>query len=419
MKLQNNTFLSFALEHWYSWTAPPVPPANASFAQRVAGRRQQATSSTIFFFLLIEILYGMFMPFIPGHISIFVYVASIICLALTAYCNRRGYGTLAGLLPVLTADLTVMINLLALPNGLDTVNLPGLDVFVISTLIALPLLPPWCFFPIALSNMGIITGLLILLPKTPDLQHHLLSTPITYIFPIFLQLIVAIIAYRRGCSTHQALKEADRADEIQELYGEIHLLYEEQKRAAITDAITGLPNHRAIMQYLQETVAQEKSMVLLFVDLDHFKLINDTHGHLAGDAALREASKRLQEGVASVGKVGRYGGEEFAVVLPHTDILQASQIAEQLRLNIAATACVWQPEEQNTGIEIPISASIGVAIAPLHGNTTSSLLEAADRAMYRSKQNGRNQVSIADITETEAVATEQVAQGIQQALFAP
>lgn len=192
-----------------------------------------------------------------------------------------------------------------------------------------------------------------------------------------------------------------------ELLAEVDRLYREQAKAAITDAITGLPNHRAVMTRLDEELARcarahdgiNETCAILFVDLDHFKSVNDTWGHRAGDAILREIADRLRATLRLEDFVGRYGGEEFAIVLVNADMAVASQIAERLRVVVATQPCIWQGDDGTTNVEIAITTSIGVSVYGLHGTTREALIEQADQAMYYAKRGGRNRVCVADIAE--------------------
>lgn len=188
-----------------------------------------------------------------------------------------------------------------------------------------------------------------------------------------------------------------------ELIVEVGRLYREQAQAAVTDAITGLPNHRAIMSRIDEEVARcertRGQCAILFLDIDHFKRVNDTWGHRAGDAILREVATCIQTTLRLSDVVGRYGGEEFALLLPETDIMGASETAERLRLTIAMQPCIWQSDDGSSNATISITASIGVATYGMHGTTRETLVERADQAMYRAKQSGRNRVCVADIEE--------------------
>jgi diguanylate cyclase (GGDEF)-like protein len=193
-------------------------------------------------------------------------------------------------------------------------------------------------------------------------------------------------------------------DQQQVLVHELHRLYQEQAQAAVTDSVTGLPNHRAVMGRLDEEVSRSEryqtSFALIFVDLDHFKRVNDTWGHRAGDAILREIASRLGSGVRQEDFVGRYGGEEFAVILTGADVAGASFTAERLREALDSEPCSWEMEDSHEVVPIQVSGSFGVAVYRLHGTTREDLIESADYAMYQAKHGGRNRVCIADIDRT-------------------
>ena len=169
---------------------------------------------------------------------------------------------------------------------------------------------------------------------------------------------------------------------------------------ALIDPLTSLPNHPTMMDHITQELArcqrtQERSAVV-FVDLDHFKHINDAWGHQAGDAVLRQAGRRLKENIHEQDVVGRYGGEEFVLVLANTNLSEAKRTAERLRAAFAGEPCLISSEENpQTQTVIPVTASIGVAIFQEHGTTREALIEAADRAMYYAKQTGRNRICIA------------------------
>jgi diguanylate cyclase (GGDEF)-like protein len=123
------------------------------------------------------------------------------------------------------------------------------------------------------------------------------------------------------------------------------------------------------------------------IDIDHFKAINDAHGHQAGDHVLREISRRFREGLRAVDALGRYGGEEFLVILPHTSEEDARQTAERLRRAIA------DEPFRAAGQAFEVTVSIGVAAYPSSAaDTPNALIHEADAALYRAKQAGRNRV---------------------------
>ncbi len=158
----------------------------------------------------------------------------------------------------------------------------------------------------------------------------------------------------------------------------------EAHATARTDTVTGLPNRRAMEEALTGAVAraarQGEPLALLMVDLDHFKSINDSHGHKVGDAVLRVATEQLTHAARDGDMAGRWGGDEFIVVLSHTDLDGGMVVAERIRETIAA--------EQPQGHSVTLSASIGLAV--LHAGGADALLRDADAALYAAKDAGRN-----------------------------
>lgn len=183
-----------------------------------------------------------------------------------------------------------------------------------------------------------------------------------------------------------ALGLADRVREMRAA------LREAQARAH-TDPLTGLLNRRSILERLDaaRTEFRDKGepVSVLFVDLDHFKAINDHHGHLAGDACLREASRRLLGALRHSDAVGRYGGEEFLVVLQGADLAAAAAIAEDLRSTLARAPVHAE------GAQIDLSCSIGVASTGSDALSAEDLIARADAALYAAKRDGRNRVALA------------------------
>lgn len=130
-------------------------------------------------------------------------------------------------------------------------------------------------------------------------------------------------------------------------------------------------------------------MSVLFIDLDHFKRINDMHGHAAGDDCLRRASAALREVLGANDLLGRYGGEEFMIVMPGATSDAARQMAEAIRSAIEGLRVEWQ------GAELSITASVGVATRAPHEQSQASTIERADKALYAAKRSGRNRVHVA------------------------
>jgi len=173
-------------------------------------------------------------------------------------------------------------------------------------------------------------------------------------------------------------------------------LENELEEMATRDPLTGLFNRREMSRVLEEELDRarryQRPMAVLWVDFDHFKDVNDTFGHAAGDSVLRSISRLLLGSVRSVDAIGRFGGEEFVIVLPEMDIEEAQDTAERLRRKVAE-----KPQPLGNGQEVPLTISVGVAVYPDHGQTAPTLCAAADKAMYLAKERGRNCVAMAHL----------------------
>lgn len=162
---------------------------------------------------------------------------------------------------------------------------------------------------------------------------------------------------------------------------------------AVLDDLTGLYNVR----YLQQRFTEEwkraerhrEPLAIAMLDVDHFKLVNDQHGHEIGDAVLREMSARLRTSVRDTDVVARYGGEEFVVLLPSTQLAGALVVAERIRKSVTARRF------ETPRARLEITASIGIALYPSRGvSTKDQLLRAADTALYRAKEEGRDRICV-------------------------
>lgn len=176
---------------------------------------------------------------------------------------------------------------------------------------------------------------------------------------------------------------------------------------ATLDSLTGQPNRRETERVLQDELARARrygrQLAVLWVDLDYFKRVNDSHGHATGDEVLRTVSLRLADNIRSADTLGRYGGEEFIIVLPEQSVQEAQETAERLRQCIAS-----EPVATVAGESVPLTISIGVAVYPDHADTSAALCEAADRAMYCAKDAGRNRVAVALPLSGEVTASERL-----------
>jgi diguanylate cyclase (GGDEF)-like protein len=172
-------------------------------------------------------------------------------------------------------------------------------------------------------------------------------------------------------------------------------LRETLRQQSIHDPLTGLHNRRYLQEVMQRELARterKKNMLaVIILDVDHFKRFNDTYGHEAGDAVLRNLAQLIGRQIRGSDIACRYGGEEFILVLPEASLSIARQRCELLRE--AALGMRVMLSGQTLG---PVSISLGLALFPQHGNTVEELIQAADAALYRAKQTGRNRLMIAD-----------------------
>ncbi|MGE5576957.1 MAG: GGDEF domain-containing protein [Syntrophothermus sp.] len=177
----------------------------------------------------------------------------------------------------------------------------------------------------------------------------------------------------------------DLIKQMLQIMGELAASYEEAWTLAITDEQTGLANRRLFEQRLQEEIQRaeryNRGLTLVMLDIDDFKLYNDTHGHLAGDKMLAAIAAVLKENVRSIDLAARYGGEEFALILPETDQGGAFTIMERVR----------QLVENSPAVEVTVSA--GIATYPRDGVTREELIHSADQALYQAKAAGKNRIA--------------------------
>jgi len=227
-------------------------------------------------------------------------------------------------------------------------------------------------------------------PKYIDPNVSLIEMPLLSGSELLGVIMVASDADKRPFSQEDLRLVEMFAFEVAIALRNVQLL-EETRRLAITDALTGIYNRRYFMERAQFEMERSrrysKALSVLMFDIDHFKRINDRYGHLAGDQALQAVTRIARESLRNVDILGRYGGEEFVVLLPEATLSEANQAAERLRQEIAHTPI---PSEAGT---LQLTVSVGVAGLNASIQDVGVLIDKADQAMYRAKQSGRNKVS--------------------------
>jgi two-component system, cell cycle response regulator len=172
-----------------------------------------------------------------------------------------------------------------------------------------------------------------------------------------------------------------------------HSYYEHLHQASVQDPVTDIPNRRYFEEFVQREIARtrryDRPLALLMIDLDHFKKVNDTYGHVCGDAVLHDFAHVVSARLRQSEFLARYGGEEFALTLPETNLRGASIVAESIRLLVEKHGFTW---ENHT---LAVTISIGGALLGPDMTSVGELVQAADQELYKAKRGGRNRVCLA------------------------
>lgn len=248
---------------------------------------------------------------------------------------------------------------------------------------------PWINLLICIS-FSIFTGSIVLKLRSTTLSSMTVITALAFyvIFSsillkkyfIWIDLVNPIIVITLTFTIMYIIKYVMKSKDFEYTY-----------KLATTDGLTGLYNHRFFQEHMVNSIERTKrynaSFSLLLIDIDFFKKFNDTYGHQAGDAVLKQVADTLKRTVRASDLVARYGGEEMAIVLDNTGLEEAIITANKICSTIAERSF-----RLSETVEKNVTISIGVATFPIHGETSSALIEFADQGLYRAKENGRNQV---------------------------
>lgn len=204
-------------------------------------------------------------------------------------------------------------------------------------------------------------------------------------------MVAALAAETMSINERQNRLQSQLFDTSQQL-AEMRVSLESARREAMTDGLTGIANRkgfdRALADAAHDAAESDTPVSLLLLDVDHFKLFNDNHGHLVGDHVLRLIARVLMEMIKGRDTAARYGGEEFAVILPSTSLANAVKVAEQIRAAVGSRQIINKNRATNYG---NVTMSIGCA-EWRRGEPLTDLIRRADQALYSAKRNGRNQV---------------------------
>ncbi|HEY6541506.1 MAG TPA: diguanylate cyclase [Ktedonobacteraceae bacterium] len=396
------SFVQKGIVWWLAAMIPAHTPMT-TLIEREYERKRRLLATLLFFGLVITLITTLPATFNVNAIEITTDWTEFFVELCALLLNRQGYLKLASLTLFVGIGVVLFLDahLLSLHDPLT----------LLWTLSPLPLLLTLAglFLPVwNILLMATIETLLLLvyfLVQRHDLLSRLLSSQELWSFLLYCCGLVAcsaMIGIFYTATTQKALVQADRAAELEqahqaltEAYTNLEHAHSMIQKQALTDGLTGLPNHRAMMDQLGKELERvrrfDRPLSLLFFDADRFKRINDTHGHAVGDMVLRQIGERAIRVLRGGDTVGRFGGEEFVLLLPETDADGARTVAERLRMAIAGEPITT---DMVTG-SLVATVSIGVATYPADGCSEQELLGQADQAMYLAKRLGRNQVRTA------------------------
>ena len=195
-----------------------------------------------------------------------------------------------------------------------------------------------------------------------------------------------MVAY---CSTHRDMTQIKRLEDS------LRERTEKLEKLSRHDELTGLYNRRAMMESLFVEMSRSRRyafpLCAVMIDLDHFKEVNDRHGHMVGDEVLARTAKIIRNGIRATDVPARYGGEEFCLILPNSDRDQAFEFADRIRERLSKEII-----KSKDGHEIRLTMSAGVSLFDREADDEASLVERADQALYQAKREGRNRVCFAE-----------------------
>lgn len=227
----------------------------------------------------------------------------------------------------------------------------------------------------------------IILGYSQTEPHRLLAARVNGLVATAIGLGVAVVMWRQSCLNSVQRKQISEQQDL------LLLKNQELEKMAFLDPLTALPNRRYFDEVVKKEVAQirrsARQSCLIILDVDHFKNVNDTFGHTTGDEVLCQMAQLLQQSLRQTDMIARFGGEEFIILLPDTQLASGGQVADKLR------QLIENHSFRAEGHAIRITASFGVALLRLPQRRQSNYYAECDKALYQAKQKGRNRVEIA------------------------
>ena len=299
-------------------------------------------------------------------------ISGLVTFFTVAYLlNRAGYYTIAAMLLVFSAIVAPWGSLVLDPSVLEGDFVP-LTYELLSVLLASILLPTSITIVLAVLQFAGLTFVLLLSSATPSFNWF------SFLAFIFLTSVLSILA--NTIIQRDMKKIASQAQQL--VLNEVHL-----QELSVRDHLTSLFNPRyleaTLEREIQRAARTQHPFGIIMMDVDHFKRVNDTLGHAAGDVVLRELGQFLARQVRQSDVACRYAGDEFLLILPETSRETTRERAEQLRKGVKELA-----------LPIAITISIGVAVFPEDGMTSETILKSADNALYQAKHEGRDHVTV-------------------------
>ncbi|WP_165360563.1 GGDEF domain-containing protein [Candidatus Chloroploca sp. Khr17] len=382
------------------WFAPPV----------FEGDLQRTHRANLLNMMMIAALFLIVMTFFANfsdpQTPIRNFVIDIIIMVIIFYLRSRlsrGSVTFVACSALIFGFLFIIITIIS--DG--TIRTPATSLFLLWVVMSSILFELRGFVLATIATSLAIIGLILA-------QHANMMPPPVYTVGLIHWLVLTIttgitggLTYLAYQNTQQALTRAEQEvtkrerneqlleaanDDLRRYVHEIEHLQAELRAQSLSDPLTGLHNRRYLNEILaRELVRTEREQTRLSIivaDIDHFKIINDTHGHQVGDTVLVSVASLLQKYVRGSDIACRYGGEEFLLVLFNTTPDNAAKRAEEIR---QASAALCTQSEHGT---VMLTISFGIATYPDHGNNVEELISKADQAMYQAKRAGRNRVTI-------------------------